>query len=54
MEIYVLYEQLPHLIGITANLAEEDATHCAEIFVTRLCTALHSQLLYAPPHFSKK
>jgi hypothetical protein len=33
-----------------ANVADEDVTHCTEMFPEWLCTTLHSQLLYAPSH----
>ena len=35
-------EQLLHLVGTTANLADEDVTRRAEMFPAWLCTALHS------------
>ena len=47
---FLLYEHLLHHVGITANLADKDVTHCAEMFPEWLWIALHSQLLYTPLH----
>ena len=46
---FVLCEQLLRLVGTTTNV-DEDVTHRAEMLPAWLCTALHSQSLYAPSH----